>query len=312
MRALVTGATGFIGRYLVRELLDRGWQVICLSREQRIPTTPYVTSLCVDFGSPESLRRHESSLGQLDAVFHLAALLPDRTEGYNPEPYIAVNTLGTAALLRMSVNIKVPVFIFMSSLSLIGKPLHLPITEEHPVQPEHPYFVSKLAAEHLCEQASKTHGLRAVSLRLTSPYGPGMAENTVLPRFVRAAIASEDITIHGTGQRTQNFVHVSDVVKACMLAVKSDAAGIFNLGGASSIAMRDLAAMAVKMVPGTGSKVIESSIFDPQEEYRWHVDLSKIKWAISYVSSISLDLGVRELKDFFSSGADVYKWWEGK
>jgi nucleoside-diphosphate-sugar epimerase len=310
LRALVTGANGFLGSYLVAELRRRGWSVICISH--RLVTSPDPEIICLngDLYLPESLKYSRETLGPVGAVFHLAAQLPG-TESTTLD-YLKANTLATAALLESFVKLEAPVFVFASGLTVIGKPEKLPITEKHPTKPLHPYLVSKLAAELLCEQVRLSGNKRIVSLRITSPYGPWMRETTVLSRFVKLALASEDITLYGSGRRTQNFVHASDVVNAFILAAESKASGVYNIGGASSISMRDLAGLILKLLPESRSKVVFSDTPDPQEDYRWEIDLTEAKRELGYVPKVSLEDGIKDYIAFMQSRNQPVRWWVQK
>ncbi len=309
MRALVTGGTGFIGRHLVKALLEAGWSVVCLTRRRMVPAEPNIACITADLSVPQSLNLPPADMGRIDAIFHLAAQLPAPSGKIDPELYSQTNALGTAGLLKTFFQLQATVFVYMSSLPIIGKPRKLPITETHESRAEHPYLASKLAGEQLCEDIRRNHDRKIVSLRLTSPYGPGMPEHSVLPLFVDAALSSRDICFHGSGQRTQNFVHVSDAVRACLLAATSHAAGIYNIGGSSSISMRELAAMIVALIPGCRSRVIPSGRPDPQEDYRWDVNLDLSAKTLGYAPQIVLAAGISDYIDFLSSGKKPYQWW---
>lgn len=310
MRALVTGGTGFIGRHLVKALLESGWSVVCLTRMNLISAEPNLTCINADLSVPQSLDLTHAAVGRIDAIFHLAAQLPAPSREIDPELYCQANELGTTALLKTFLQLHAKVFVYMSSLPVIGKPQELPITEAHETRPEHPYLASKLAGEQLCEDLRRSGDLKIVSLRLTSPYGPGMPGHSVLPLFVSEALSSRDLCIYGSGRRTQNFVHVSDAVSACLLATTSDAAGVFNIGGSSSITMRELAAMIITLVPGCRSRVISSGRPDSQEDYRWEVSLVRSREILGYTPQTGLAAGISAYIEFLSSGKKPYQWWQ--
>lgn len=309
MRALVTGATGFIGSHLVKALLEAGWSVVCLTRRGITPTEPNITCIHADLSTPQSLDLDQDTVGRIDVIFHLAAQMPDPSRKIDPKLYTQANELGTAALLKAFLRLQAAVFVYMSGLSVIGKPRELPITEAHEPRPEHPYLTSKLAGEKLCEDLRRSSDLKIVSLRLTSPYGVGMPGHSVLPQFVHTALSSRDLCFHGSGQRTQNFVHVSDAVRACLLAATADIAGVFNIGGSSSITMCEVAAMIIALVPGCRSRVVPSGIPDAQEDYRWDISLAHSTKTLGYVPQTDLAGGISKYIDFLSSGKNPYQWW---
>lgn len=294
MRVLVTGATGFIGSHLVRRLRELDWSVVCVTRSPLSFDDPDVVCINGDLKRPESLEVLKEKVGPVDAVFHLAALLPTSGCAHEIYDFLKVNVIGTAALLNYFREWEPCVFVYASSLPVIGKPEILPITEEHPTKPTHPYHVSKLAAELLCEQTRMSESRKVVSLRITSAYGPGMPDSSVLPRFIELALASEDIKLYGSGSRTQNFVHVSDIVRACILAARGKASGVFNIGGTHSISMRELAQRIITMISGCSSQLVYLDTPDPQENYRWELDLKTSRQKLGYEPQVSLDHGLGE------------------
>jgi len=137
-----------------------------------------------------------------------------------------------------------------------------------------------------------------------------MSETTVLPRFVKLALASEDISLYGSGARTQNFVHVGDIVRACLLAAEGDEGGVFNVAGPDQTSMRDLARAVVRLAPGCRSEVRFADKPDPQEEYRWDVDLAKSRRTLGYEPEVSFEDGLRDYIDFLASGRPLPRWWD--
>lgn len=309
MRALVTGGTGFIGRYLVKELLEKGWEVVCTSRRKIASREPRLTCVETDIANLKKSDFGKEFQGQFDTIFHLAAQLPSLDREIDPRLYSKINVQGTAALLQIFLQIGARSFIYMSSLSVIGKPRELPITEQHPTHPECPYSASKLAAEQLCEDLRRRNKLKIISLRLTSPYGPGMPEHSVLPLFVRSALGSRDINLHGSGQRRQNFIHIRDAARACILAATSSSSGIFNIGGPSSISMFDLASMIIGSIPNCRSRITRGNIPDPQEAYHWDISLELSRKVLQYVPQMKLDTGLPQYIKAISSNTSTYKWW---
>jgi nucleoside-diphosphate-sugar epimerase len=305
MRALVTGATGFIGNYLVLELRRRGWKVVCVLRSPR--TGPDIQCVHGDFLRPETLSFDDVPARSVDVLFHFAALLPSQES--SPEQYLMANCAGTIRLLQTAMHLGIKSVVYASSLPVIGMPERLPITEDHPANPRHPYHLSKLCGEMACEMSRRTQGLRVSSLRITSPYGPGMSPNGVLARFVGNALRSERLQWLGRGSRAQNFVHVSDVVKAALLAAETDRSGIYNIGGSETTSMQELARTVARLTPGTHSEVSAKEMPDPEEGSRWEVDLTRAASGLKYRPTISLEVGLAEYIAWVHSGVETPHWW---
>lgn len=308
MRALVTGATGFIGNKLVIELQKKGWDVKCLVRGG-LPSLAGIRCFNADLSKPDSLDVAIDQMGDIDVVFHLGALLPDNHYHIGLEDFLMVNTISTCRLLKIATVLGVKAFVFASSLPVIGKPQEIPITENHPTRPEHPYFLSKLTAELSCEMYRCQDRMNVTSLRITSPYGPGMQRHTVLANFVEKAICSKNIEILGSGCRVQNFVHISDVIHALVLAANTNIPGVYNLAGTSA-SMVNLAKLIVGIATAN-NKITFTNKQDPQEDYRWAVDTSKAEEHLGYYPQTNLESGLIDYIRWRKSGKAEALWYEG-
>ena len=307
MRALVTGATGFIGNYLVLELRRRGWDVVCMTRRPVETTDLGIRCVQADLLQPAQLDAIASAAGPMDSVFHFAALLP--AADTSVEQYLVANCVATSRLLELAERMGARSFVYASSLPVIGTPEHLPITEEHSVRPKHPYHLSKLCGEMACEMARRMDNRNVSSLRITSPYGAGMTANSVLPRFVSKALQSEEVQWMGSGSRAQNFVHVMDVVAAALLAAETDRPGVYNVGGGETTSMQELARLITKLTPGTQSKVSASGKPDPEESCRWEVDLTRAAAALGYRPKVPLEQGLSEYIACMQSRQETARRW---
>lgn len=310
MRALVTGATGFIGANLVAELCKQGWEVVCLTRQSVESENPRISVIIADLLKPGSLASSFSNLGKIDVLFHVGALIPGIRSGLSANDFFIVNTVSTYELLKIAVQSGIRSFVYASSLPVIGKPKQLPISEGHPLQPFNLYLISKLGGELACEMMRDIENLRVSSLRITSPYGKGMQVHTVLPQFVHRALRSDDIEIYGTGQRTQNFVHLTDVVQAFLLAAETDKPGVYNVAGIESCSMQQLAEKVVQQVPETRTQIIRCGQPDPQESYRWDIDLSRSRKNLNFNPRVSLLNGISDYIDWVKSEKPITHWWK--
>ncbi|MBN2562493.1 MAG: NAD-dependent epimerase/dehydratase family protein [Phycisphaerae bacterium] len=309
-RALVTGAVGFIGSHLVVHLRRKGWTVVALSRRSiSVRDDPGITVLKADLNEPKQLADAVAQAGEVAAFFHLAAHVPRQSRTIGCAPFVRTNVLATSVLLDLFEASSADAFVNASSISVIGVPVHLPIREDHATAPTHPYAASKLAAELIGEEVRRRTGRRLVSLRIASPYGPGMAESTVLPRFARAVLSGQDIELYGRGDRTQTFVHVRDVVSALMSAAQQGA-GVYNVGGPFDVSMRDLARLAIELVPDTKTRIVHLDRRDPQETYRWCLDTSKAARELGYEPRVSLQEGLAGLIQCFRTGEPPSSWWK--
>jgi len=283
-RALVTGATGFVGRALTARLLADGWEVAALVRDPA-RLDPAAEAIVADLAAPATLTVDRA----YDALFHLAAQLPaaDATEA----DFWTRNVGATEALLAAAERAGVARFVYMSSISVIGAPVATPVGEDHPTAPDNPYSASKLAAEQACV-AAQARGQSVVSLRLTSPYGPGMAKGTVLPFFVARALRGEPLTWHGEGSRAQDFVHVDDVVAGSLAAATAAAAApgpLYNLASGTATTMRVL---AETIAARTCVPAAASGQPDPQDGVRWDIAIDRARSELGYSPRVTLADGL--------------------
>jgi len=251
MRALVTGAAGFIGSTLAECLLTEGAEVVgvdCFT--DFYPRADKERNLAALTGRP-TFRFVESRIQDADLrslldgcshVFHLAAQAGVRKSwGRNFGIYTVNNIEATQVLLEACVGTPVERVVYASSSSVYGDAAGLPMREDVVPQPVSPYGVSKLAAEQLCHLYHANFGVPAVSLRYFTVYGPRQRPDMGFHRFLRAAILDQPITLYGDGQQTRDFTFVHDAVTATIAAAGRGIPGrVYNIGGGSRASVNDV------------------------------------------------------------------------
>jgi UDP-glucose 4-epimerase len=248
MKALVTGAAGFIGSHLTESLLADGHEVTGLDafvdyypravKEKNLaPARDHRAFRFVEG------RVQDADLGPLlegcEHVFHLAAQAGVRASwGRDFAQYTDHNVLATQRLLEAALEAGRPRVIYASSSSVYGDSKALPLREDSPCHPVSPYGVTKLAAEHLVNLYERNHGLPVVSLRFFTVYGPRQRPDMAFHRFLKAARDAEPIRVFGDGQQTRDFTFVADIVRAARAAASSGRPGqVYNVGGGETVAL---------------------------------------------------------------------------
>lgn len=289
MKVLLTGGSGFVGGAIARELIGAGHEVVSVSRRQ-----PNIAGLAahiaLDLGNPEHLRE----LGDLpvcDVIVHAAAQIDMSAVSVAVS---AVNATGTHALMTLAWAWDVQQVVYLSSVPVIGMPQQLPITEGHPTQPITAYHASKLYGEHLMGLLPPETG--ALSLRLTSPVGPGMPNNRIFSVFVNRAQANEPLQLVGKGTRRQNYVDVRDVAALVAANLGEPHRGVFNVAGAQSISNAELAYLCVEVL-ASSSEVVFLDKPDAQDHVVWEVAIEKAGAGLGYRPRYDLPDSIRAVAE---------------
>ncbi|HLF28176.1 MAG TPA: NAD-dependent epimerase/dehydratase family protein [Anaerolineae bacterium] len=268
-RVLITGGLGFIGSTLGRRLADLGAQVILV--DSLIPE--YGGNLFNIAGYEDRLRvniadvRDEFSMDYLvrgqDILFNLAGQNSHLDSMIDPYTDLEINVRSQLSILEACrKHNPTLIIVYASTRQIYGKPDYLPVDERHPLRPTDVNGVNKMAGEWYHILYHHVYGLRVTSLRLTNTYGPRMrvkdARQTFLGVWLRCVIDGEPIEVWGDGAQLRDFNYVDDVVEAMLLcAADARAAGrIYNLGGAETISLTDLARQLIAINGGSTYRLI--------------------------------------------------------
>ena len=237
MKTLVTGGCGFIGSHLVERLVAEGHAVVVLDdlatgRRENLSAAPGARLIEADVADHAAIAPFFDGV---DVVFHLAGLADIVPSIDDPLRYHRANVDGTIAVLEASRKAGVGRIVYAASSSCYGIPDVYPTPETAPVRPQYPYAHTKWAAEQAVLHWAAVYGLAANSLRLFNVYGPRSrtsgAYGAVFGVFLAQRANGAPLTVVGDGTQARDFVFVSDVVEAFLLAAVSTATGeVFNIG----------------------------------------------------------------------------------
>jgi UDP-glucose 4-epimerase len=301
VKALVTGAAGFIGSTLCDRLVNDGADVVGVDCFTDYYPRPFKErNLAALLGSTR-FRFLESRIQDLD----LAALLTDRTHvfhlaaqagvrkswGKDFTIYTVNNIEATQVLLEACVGRPLERFVYSSSSSVYGELVAMPMREDALPQPVSPYGVSKLAAEQLCYLYFANFGVPAVSLRYFTVYGPRQRPDMAFHKFLRAALRNEAITLYGDGEQTRDFTFVSDAVEANVAAARHGIPGrVYNIGGGSRVSVNDVLEM-IGRVAGRAPTV--SLLPDQKGDMRHtYADTTLARTDLGFVPAVGLAEGL--------------------
>jgi len=254
---LVTGGAGFIGSHLVETLAADNDVVVVdnLSGGRREWVDNQATLIEGDVRNEQTVAR---AVDGVDLIFHQAANVSVQRSVEAPVESHETNVDATLRLLEHARNEDAR-FVFASSAAIYGTPEAVPIDESDPKRPTSPYGAEKHAADQYCRLYHDLYDVETVALRYFNVYGPrqrGGQYSGVIDVFLDQADRGEDITVHGDGAQTRDFVHVDDVVAAnCLAAVNGTPGEAYNVGTGDSISIRALAEL-VRETTETTSDIV--------------------------------------------------------
>lgn len=241
-RVLVIGAAGFIGGFVVSELLKESVkEVIIYDNFTRGKLENLEVSLkdsrCTIFpygGDVREIDVLDKAMEGVDYVFHLAAMWLLHCKDF-PRTAFEVNIAGTFNVLEACVKHKIKKLIYSSSASVYGDAVQVPMTEDHPFNNKNFYGATKIAGEAMCTAYNDRYGLEVIGLRYMNVYGPGQDQHAVysgvVPIMLNKIDRNEQPTINGDGSQAYDFIYVEDIARANVAALKSDVTlGYYNVG----------------------------------------------------------------------------------
>jgi nucleoside-diphosphate-sugar epimerase len=251
VKALVTGAAGFIGSHVSEALAAGGAEVVGVDCFTDYYARDIKEGNLAGLKSERAFRFVEAPLQTADLnalldgvthVFHLAAQAGVRKSwGSDFLTYTSHNVDVTQRLLEAVKQRPLHRFVYASSSSVYGDVAAIPMREDAYLQPLSPYGVTKLAAEHLCHLYFANYRVPTVSLRFFTVYGPRQRPDMAFHRFIRAALTGQPITLYGDGEQTRDFTFVSDIVAANLAAGDRGTPGaVYNIGGGSRVTVNEV------------------------------------------------------------------------
>lgn len=301
MDTLVTGGAGFIGSHLVGALVDAGHGVRVLDDlstglvENLVPGAEFLHG---DVADPDTVA---AAVDGVEVVFHLAADGSVQHSVDHPVETDRRNVTGTLTVLDRSRAVGIRRVVFASSCSVYGSIGTPPLAETDPVAPLSPYAVTKLTGEHYCRVFAETMDLETVSLRFFNVFGPGQRADSsyaaAIPRFADALLSGTAPTIFGDGRQRRDFVFVSDVVAAIVLAARGPANAVsgrvFNVGGGGSVDLIELLAAMGRILDVAVEPRFEAARTGDVRESE--ADLTLARQDLGFEPRVALEEGLRRL-----------------
>lgn len=331
-RIIVTGGAGFIGSHLVDVLADQGNDVVVvddlstgsianLSRHlcpsmgcQCNGTHPLSAVQLVEADITDADAMHEV-ISDADVVIHMAVACV-RTSLNQPEFVHEVNATGSLNVALAAQRNDIPRLVYVSSSEAYGSAQHVPMAEDHPVEPTTVYGASKLVGEAYSHAMGRTYGMEVIVIRPFNSYGPREPHTgkraEVIPKFVLRTMVGCRPVIFGSGIQTRDFTWVEDTARGIAAASAQDAlvGETVNIARGQEISIRQLAEKVLAIF-GRGG---ELPIFDaprPGDVDRHFADTTKASRLVGWKPTVSIDEGLRRYVDWVvDQGIDIEHWLE--
>jgi UDP-glucose 4-epimerase len=304
MKILVTGGAGFIGSHISDAFLATEHEVAIVDdlssgRREQVPVGARFHRL--DIRSPRLEEIFEQERPEI--VCHQAARANLRESLQEPILYSDVNVLGSLNILQCCRGYQVRKVIYASTGgACYGEPRFLPVTEEHPVNPLDPYGASKHHVEHYLYVYKENFHLDYTVLRYPNVYGPRQdpfGEAGVVAIFARQMLDGDQVLINGTGEQERDFVYVSDVVRANVLALNRGSGEILNIGSGKGTSVNQVFAKLAKL-SGYSRQPLHGSA-KLGEVSKTYLDATRAKQTIGWEPKMRLEDGLATTLDFLRS-----------
>jgi UDP-glucose 4-epimerase len=296
-RAVVTGGAGFIGSHMVDLLVGRGYSVVVIDNL----ATGRVENLAqhrseprVDFHQVDmcTLTPDARLFRDVDYVFHFGGIGDIVPSIERPLEYMRANVDGTLAVLEASRHAGVRKFVYAASSSCYGLATELPTSERAAIRPEYPYALSKYLGESAALHWGQVYRLPIISVRMFNVYGPRVrttgAYGAVFGVFLAQKLHRKPYTVVGDGSQRRDFVYVTDVARAYLMAAESRHAGeVFNLGSGNPQTVN-------RLVELMGGEVVYVPKRPGEPDCTW-ADTGKIQRLLGWKPDISFPQGVHAM-----------------
>ncbi|MFN2189484.1 MAG: NAD-dependent epimerase/dehydratase family protein [Candidatus Promineifilaceae bacterium] len=315
MKALVTGAAGFIGSHLAERLLECGDEVIGLdnfndyydpdqkqANAQILKKHPAFTLIRADIRDrSQMLSLFEKE--QFDAVAHLAAMAGVRNAVQHPNLYVDVDYVGTQNLMDGARNSSVKHFVMASTSSVYGSTEAIPFRETDPcAKPLQPYAAAKRAAEILGYAYSYLFDLNFTALRFFTVYGPRGRPDMMAFLVADSITSGRPIPLYEGGEMYRDWTYVSDIVDGFVAAIDRPMGyKIFNLGRGQPMKLSDFISIIEEYAGGRANVVVKPK--PAADVTRTYADISEARRLLGYNPTVSVPSGVAAFWEWFSSRA---------
>lgn len=319
MKVLVTGADGFIGSHLTEELVKKGYQVKAFVYYNSfnnwgwLDTFPrdIMKSVEVFQGDIRDPNGVEQATKDVNAVFHLAALIAIPFSYYSPDTYVDTNIKGTLNILQAARKRHIDRVLVTSTSEVYGTAQYVPIDENHPFQGQSPYSATKIGADRLAESFYRSFQLPTTIVRPFNTYGPRQSARAVIPTIITQLLMGKTEIKLGSLSPTRDFNYVKDTVQGFISIYESDktVGEEINIATQQEISIGQLAKELLQLINPKAKIVCDEKRLRPKksEVNRLLGCNEKIIRLTNWKPQYSLEEGLKDTIAFLRENLDKYK-----
>lgn len=315
MKLLVTGGAGFIGSNFVRRVADgtlSGYSNITvldkLTYAGTLTNLSEIDSRSFDFieGDICDSTLITNLLNNHDAIINFAAESHVDKSISDASEFIRTNVQGTHTLLQSAVHCGTKVFVQVSTDEVYGSIIRGSWNEEFPLAPNSPYAASKASADLISQAYANTFGLDLRITRCSNNYGRNQFPEKIIPLFITNIIDGKKVPIYGTGLNVRDWLNVDDHCLGIHKVLMSQEKGsVFNIGGGQELSNLELTYKIIDYM-GVSENFIEFVPDRQGHDFRYSVDVSKIKSKLGFSPIVTFEKGLSETIDWYVNNE---KWW---
>ena len=310
MNILVTGGSGFIGSNFIRHMCQKYPQYEITNYDKLTYAGNNNSNLSGvegwyhnyhfvkgDICDYDKVKKTIRSLG-IDTIINFAAESHVDRSIENSDEFIKTNITGTHTLLKMFYDFPLDKFIQISTDEVYGslKEGEERFTENTPLAPNSPYAASKASADMICRSFYETYEYPITITRCSNNYGPNQYPEKLIPLMIQKAKNNENLPVYGNGKNIRDWIHVKDHCEAIDVVLhKGNGGEVYNIGGLDEKRNIDIVNIILKGMIGLTTSEIEYVEDRLGHDFRYGIDITKIRGELGWSPRITFEEGIREL-----------------
>lgn len=319
-KVMITGADGFIGSHLTEKLIDEGYKVKAFVYYNSFNSWGWLDTLpkeklakieifAGDIRDPNGVR---TAMKDVDIVFHLAALIAIPFSYHSPDSYVDTNIKGTLNIIQAAKDLGTERVLVTSTSEVYGTAQFVPITEEHPKQPQSPYSASKIGADAIADSFFRSFDLPLTIVRPFNTYGPRQSARAVIPTIITQLLNGKKEIKLGDTTPTRDLLFVKDTVNGFIEIAKSNKliGHEVNIATQSEISIHELAMEMIQQINPSAKIVTDEERIRPEksEVFRLFGSNNKIREYTNWEPQFDLKSGIKETIKWFSEKENLKQY----